>query len=237
MRPRRRRRAASSSERILSPPAGRPPALYVITDRQATGGRPLLQVLEAVLRGARACCGEDVPLPLAICLREKDLSIAQLTTLAQSVCELTKKAGVDLFINGRVDVALACSAEGVHLPSDGLAPADVRSIAPHLKIAVSTHTVDEVDRAAREKADFVVFGPIFATPSKQGLLVPRGLEGLRAACGRGVPVLALGGIFPDHARLCDQAGASGVAVIRAVISAADPAAGIVAFLARYRKQN
>jgi thiamine-phosphate pyrophosphorylase len=197
----------------------------------------VLQVLDALLRGARACCGEGVPLPLAICLREKDLPVAQLTMLAQSVCELTKKAGVDLYLNGRVDVALACGAEGIHLPSDGLAPADVRAIAPQLKIAVSTHTVEEVDRAARARTDFVVFGPVFATPSKQGLLEPRGLEGLRAVCGRGVPVLALGGIFPDHAGLCEEAGASGVAVIRAAISAADPAAGIVAFLARYRKQN
>jgi thiamine-phosphate pyrophosphorylase len=194
-------------------------------------------VLDALLRAARAHCGEGVLLPLAICLREKDLSVAQLTMLAQSVCELTKKAGVDLFINGRVDVALACGASGVHLPADGLAPADVRSIAPDLRVAVSTHSVEEVDRAARANAAFVVFGPVFATPSKQGLLEPRGLEGLRGVCGRGVPVLALGGIFPDHARLCEDAGASGVAVIRAAMAAADPAVGIAAFLARYRKQN
>ena len=197
----------------------------------------MLAVLDAALRGAEPFRDEDGRLPLAVCLREKDLAARELTALAQSVRELTKKAGVDLYLNGRVDVALACGADGVHLPGDGMRPADVRLIAPGLKIALSTHTKREVDEAARARVDFVVYGPVFATPSKQGVLEPRGIDGLRAVCGNGVDVLALGGIFPDHARLCIEAGASGVAVIRAAMAAPDPAQGIVAFLARYRKQK
>ena len=211
------------------------PVVYIITDRLATGGRPLLEVLAAALAGADSQRGSDGRLPVAVCVRDKDLPTAELTSLAKSVRALTKKFRAELFVNGRVDVALAAQADGVHLPTDGIAAEDVRAISRTARIAASTHTLDEVLLAARERLDFVVHGPVFATPSKQGVLTPRGLEGLRDVCGRGVPVLALGGIFPDHARLCREAGAAGVAVIRAVLASSDPAGQMVGFLAGYRQ--
>jgi thiamine-phosphate pyrophosphorylase len=176
-------------------------------------------------------------LPVAISLREKDLSTAMLTRLADEVRSLTKSAGADLFVNGRIDVALACGADGVHLPSEGLTPDDVRVVAPQLRIATSTHTSDDVARAAGNGVEFVVFGPVFETPSKQGMLSARGLKAVREVTNLGVPVLALGGIIPDNAGLCLTAGASGVACIRAVLAAKDPGSETVSFLAHSIEQR
>jgi thiamine-phosphate pyrophosphorylase len=207
-----------------------PPRLYVITDRHATGGRPLVQVLAAVLRGAAAHRRPDGRLPLAVQLREKDLPAAALLSLARELAALTKAAGAALFVNDRLDIALACGAEGIHLPVSGLSPTDVRAIAPQLLVAVSTHAADEVEAAALAGACFAVFGPVFATPSKRGVFEPRAEAGLRAACRAPLPVLALGGITPGRASLCRAAGASGLACIRAVLSAPDPAAATHTFL-------
>jgi len=207
------------------------PFLYIITDRQQTAGRPLLDVLAQALAAAQPFRSPDGRLPVAISLREKDLPAAELTLLAKHVRALTKNAGAELFINSRVDVALACDADGVHLPVDALAPADVRAIAPTLAIACSTHTVDEVAAAARAGVDFVVFGPILETPSKRGVLQPRGIHSLSAAIVFGIPVVALGGLTPAHVASCVRAGALGVACIRAVLAATNPGAETVAFLA------
>jgi thiamine-phosphate pyrophosphorylase len=214
-------------------PRRRAPALYLITDRHATRGRPLLRVLDSALSAAAPFRDSVGNLPVAVALREKDLSTVELTRLAREVRTLTKNAGADLYINARLDVALACDADGVHLPSEGITPDDVRTIAPRLGIARSTHTSDDVAQAAREGVDFVVFGPVFETPSKQGMLSPRGVEGIARAAAHGVPVLALGGIFPDNAGLCLAAGARGVACIRAVLAAEDAELETVAFLAHF----
>jgi thiamine-phosphate pyrophosphorylase len=209
------------------------PSLYLITDRQATGGQPLLAVLAQALAAAQPFRSADGRLPIAVSLREKDLPAAELTLLAKHVRSLTKNAGADLFINGRLDVALACGADGVHLPADAIAPDDVRAIAPTLAIACSTHSNEEIAAAARAGADFVVFGPILETPSKRGILPPRGIAALSAANVFGIPVVALGGLTPAHVPSCLRAGAAGVACIRAVLGAANAADATVAFLGHF----
>jgi thiamine-phosphate pyrophosphorylase len=214
------------------------PAVYLITDRRATAGRPLAAVVAAALRGAARFRRPDGRLPLALSLREKDLTGGELVALARELGGLTGAAGADLYINGRFDVALAAGAQGVHLPAGGPSPAEVRAAAPALRIGVSTHTTEEVQAAARAGADFVVFGPVFATPSKRDLLATRGLPGLAAAAASApVPVLALGGITPVSAAVCRNAGARGLACIRAIMSAADPEAETTAFLARFIGQT
>jgi thiamine-phosphate pyrophosphorylase len=210
------------------------PAVYLITDRRATGGRPLTDVVAAALRGAARFRRPDGGLPLAVSLREKDLSSAELLALARALVDLTGPAGADLYVNGRLDVALASGAAGIHLPAEGLVPEEVRALAPGLRVGVSTHTPEEVQRAARSGANFVVFGPIFSTPSKQGIIAPRGLDGLVAAAQTSpLPVLALGGITRENAALCGNAGARGLACIRAIMSAPDPELETAAFLARF----
>jgi len=188
------------------------PRLYLITDRTATGGRALDQVVAEALAGAGARAGE-----VAVQLREKDLDGRALLALARSLRAVTAAAGAQLYINDRVDVALAANADGVHLGGRSLAPADVRALAPRLRIGVSTHSQHEVKRVAAARVDFVVFGPVFATPSKPGFFI--GVDRLAQVVALGVPVVALGGIDEKNAQECILAGASGVACIRSVMAA------------------
>jgi thiamine-phosphate pyrophosphorylase len=195
------------------------PLIYLITDRRATDGRPLGDVIGQALLGVRGRDGSS----LAVQVREKDLGGRALLTLALDLRARTAAAGVRLFVNDRVDVALAVGADGVHLGQGALSVDDVHAIAPRLQIAVSTHAVDEVARAATDdRITFVVFGPVFDTPSKRAFGPPPGIERLRDACAENVPVLALGGIGTSQIALCWAAGASGIACIRAVLRNSDP---------------
>lgn len=197
------------------------PRLYIITDRRATGGRDVVAVVAEALKGAAAFWGLKGRAPVAVQLREKDLSIRDLLALARRMRVVTAAAGVDLFINDRVDVALAVGADGVHVPGGGLAVADIRAVAPHLRIGVSVH--DHAQLQAASGADFVVFGPVFDTPSKQAVGMPGvGLSALAAVAKGPLPVVALGGITPDLAAACVAAGAAGIAWIRPVMGSEDP---------------
>lgn len=209
----------------------RAPHLYLITDRRVAAGRPLASVVEAALAGAWRVPPPPGGWHLAVQLRDKDLGGAALYALASDLRRVTAAAGAALFVNGRLDVALAVGADGVHLGAGALDAKTVRRLAPDLRVGMSTHAPNEVRAAAAAGADFVVFGPVFETPSKQGLLLPRGAEALTAAAAGGVPVLALGGLDVTNAGACLEAGAKGLAVIRAVLGAPDPAQATAALLA------
>jgi thiamine-phosphate pyrophosphorylase len=209
------------------------PRLYLITDRRATAGRSLADVVAAAL----AAVPVEARGAVAVQLREKDLEARALLALARELREVTSAAGAALYVNDRVDVALAAGADGVHLPAGGLAPADVARIAPDLSIAVSTHARSEVEAAARAGARFAVFGPVWDTPSKRPYGPPLGVEALREATGVGLPLLALGGVTPDRVYECRAAGAAGAAVIRAVFAADDPGAALVRLLTAFWKQS
>jgi thiamine-phosphate pyrophosphorylase len=205
------------------------PRLYLITDRTATAGRPLLDVVRAALAGRSPQVGDVVP-AVAVQLREKDLPGRALFELARALRTITRDAGAWLFVNDRLDVALAAGADGVHLGGGSLPIADVRALAPRLRIGVSTHARADVERAARGGASFVVFGPVFDTPSKRALGSPLGLHALSDACAVGVPVLALGGVTPENAPACVGVGAAGVACIRPVMCATNPSAVVDRFV-------
>ncbi len=199
-----------------------PFSLYLVTDRSLLGGwDPLLAALERALAG-----GAD-----AVQLRERDLSAAELYPRAQEVRELTRRFGALLLINDRVDVALAVEADGVHLGGHSLPAAVVRKrFGRKLLVGVSTHNVAAVAAAAAD-ADFVTFGPVYATPSKAAYGPPLGVAALWDAC-RAVtlPVYALGGVTPGRRAEVLAAGAAGCAAISAVLGATDPGRAAAAFV-------
>lgn len=235
---------------IGEPPAGarpeRPPGarerervpfrLCIITDGQGDAPR-LLAILGAALPAA-------APGAVAVQLRERALSGTALYTLAEQLRALTAACGAALLINDRLDVALAAGADGVHLPTHGLPVGAARramvAVGARLLVSAACHSLPEAQMAVTGGADLITFGPVWPTPSKpagplrpgQSRVHPVGVEELgRLTAAVPVPVFALGGI-DDQARAaaCGQVGAR-LACIRAVLSAADPAAAIRALLA------
>lgn len=199
----------------LQPPAGRM-LLYYITGRGQFPGDEQEQV-RRLLDKIAECVAAEIDF---IQLREKDLSTHKLEELAKQAASLVPPQGrTQLLINSRVDVALACGAHGVHLPSGDLSASEARAIFSQAGvanpiIAVSTHSISELSYAEAHGADFAVFGPVF---EKDVRSVSGGLEKLREACNRpdrSMPVLALGGITLENARQCFDAGANGIAAIR-----------------------
>ncbi len=188
--------------------------LYLITDRlQLAPGRDFFEVIESALKaGVRA-----------VQLREKDLSARELLELACELKKLTLKYGARLFINERADITVAVEADGVHLPVGSFTARDVRSKFKNLLIGVSTHSIDEARQAEKDGADFITFGPVFATASKVQYGEPLGLEKLkRCAKHIKVPVFALGGITQDFIKDVKEAGAFGVGLISAIMASPEP---------------
>lgn len=188
-------------------------AVMLVTDRR-TFSAPLEETVASALRGGVAW----------IQLREKDLSAAELLELARRLLALTRDAGAHLVLNAPPDLVRDAGADGIHLRADGPAVEVVRiTVGQDCLVGRSTHTLEEAVAAAAEGADYVIFGPVFATPSKMGILQPRGIPLLeRVTRTIQVPVLAIGGIDASNARQVMDAGAHGVAVIRAIGGAADP---------------
>lgn len=196
-------------------------SLYLITDRHQTGGRPLLEVVEAALSGGVR----------AIQLREKDLPTAELYDLAWELRGLTSRYDARLLINERIDVALAVEADGVHLGINSLPVTAARRIAPDLLIGYSSHGVGEAAAAIAKGADFVTFGPVFHTPSKAAYGQPVGLAELGRACHlpTGDLVFALGGVKQSNLSQVTAVGCYRVALISDILAAPDPAAAAEAF--------
>ncbi len=193
------------------------PRLYLITDPHAAA----TSVIEVVTCAARAAGAGGV----MVQLRDKQLGGRALTELARALREVTRARDCPLVINDRLDVALAVEADGVHLPEAGMSIADARRLAgPDLLIGASTHGAEAARRACAAGANFVVCGPVWDTPSKRGMGDPIGLGELGDAA-RDLPgkVYALGGVTDvERAAAARDVGAHGVAVIRAVLTAADP---------------
>ena len=186
--------------------------LYLITPPE---GDPVPAVEAALHVLPRGAAGVQLRLPGATA-RQTLASALRLRPICQ-------KYGAPLLVNDRADVALAAGADGVHLPARGLSARDARSLGLSL-VGVSVHDPKEVIRAAEEGADFAVFAPVYATPGKTA----RGEAALAEACRAApIPVLALGGVDESNAFRCIEAGARGVACIRAVLGAKDPAAAAI----------
>jgi len=180
--------------------------LCYITDRHALKPGALLpRILDAVRTGV------DL-----VQVREKDLETRALLELVKSALERARGTNTRIVVNDRLDVALALAADGVHLGKQSIPAEVVRAqVPPDFLVGVSCHSPEEALAAQAARADYLVLGPIFETPSKISYGPPLGLSKLREVTGRvKVPVLALGGISVERVKSCLEVGAAGVAGIR-----------------------
>lgn len=187
--------------------------LYVITDEALSNG------LSHAVIAQRAVAGGAT----AIQLRDKLLSLVDLVRVGREIRVITRQAGALFIVNDRLDVALACGADGVHLGQEDIPCGTARQLVPPgFIIGVSAGSVDEAMDAERAGADYVAASPVFSTVSKTDAGPGQGLslvQGLRAAVR--IPVIGIGGIGPGNAAEVIAAGADGIAVISAVVSQPD----------------
>lgn len=197
------------------------PWLMLVTDRTLCRGRHLADLVNAAIDGGVT----------HVQVREKDLPARDLYTLARRLRDVTAGRAA-LFVNERVDVALAIEADGVHLGGGALPVPIVRSLVGNGRlIGRAVHSPGEALAAAEEGADCVLLGTIFQTRSHPGARTG-GLDAIRAARrGVAVPLIAIGGITPENAGSVVAAGADGIAVISSILGSRDPAAAAARLVA------
>ena len=197
-------------------------SLYLVTDRSALPATSLQDAVESCLAAGLK----------AVQLREKDMAVRDLLGLAHVLRDSTRRHGARLLINDRADVALAVGADGVQRAGTSLPVSALRAISPAgFVIGASVHAVDEARAAESDGADFLLFGPVYATPSKRQYGPPQGLAALeRVSSTVNTPVFAVGGVTPERVGEVTRAGAAGVAVIGAILGSERPADVVKAFL-------
>ena len=201
------------------------PRLHAVTDAAVRGLPDLGTRAAAIAAGGSA---------VALHARDRNATAADLAALADRFVTLTMPSEASAFVNGRPDIARAVGAQGVQLGKDDLAPDDVRGAFPGLLIGRSVHSMAEAEAAAGG-VDYLLLGSIFETASHRDV-APLGLGPLRAVARLGVPVIAIGGMTPARARDARDAGAYGVAAIRGLWLAEDPAAAALRFLEPWMDQ-
>jgi len=200
--------------------------VLLITDRTRSRDRPVEEVAAAAVHGGVRM----------IQVREKDLPTRPLLALVRAVIRTASAAlgaagRVKVFVNDRLDVALAAGAQGVQLGASTIPVAAARRIAPGLAIGYSAHAIEEALEAERDGADFVTFSPVFETTSPGVKAPAQGLGRLAEVCGAlRIPVFALGGITAECVPEVIAVGTQGVAIVSAVTEAADPAAAAEAIV-------
>ena len=217
--------------------------MTVNSPRQADGPGgvlpPLYPILDIDLCRMR---GRD-PVALAVAfadggarmmqVRQKSGGSGDLLAVCREVIEATRASRVTIIVNDRADVAVMSGAGGVHIGQDDLPAAAVRRIVgAGLLIGLSTHTPRQVDEALAGEIDYLAVGPIFRTATKDTGYEARGLDLVRHAAGRGLPVVAIGGLSVETAPAALGAGATSVAIISDLLAAADPAGRVRAYLSR-----
>lgn len=210
------------------------PIVCYVTDRKPLALPPGIDPTATLLEKIRMTAGAGADW---VQIREKNLPGGHLLALAReavaSAREIAQKTGgaeTRVYVNDRLDVALAAGAAGVHLGGESLPIADVArwrrsgKTAAEFHIGVSCHSMESAREAERNGANYIFFGPVFETPSKQSFGPPQGLERLREVSEAiRIPVIAIGGVNKTNAEGCIRAGASGIAAIRLFQEAADAA--------------
>jgi thiamine-phosphate pyrophosphorylase len=208
------------------------PVLCYVTDRRQLADPSYSTDRQFVRAGGDvAALGDAIRRAIAggvdwIQIREKDLSGRVLMGLVRDGVAAARGARTKIFVNERLDVAVAAGAAGVHLGGEALPVRDVarwrderptrgETAARDFWIGASCHSLAEAEAAESDGANYVIFGPVFETPAKLKFGAPQGVAKLRAACERvKIPVLAIGGVSIENAGECVRAGAAGIAAIR-----------------------
>jgi thiamine-phosphate pyrophosphorylase len=187
--------------------------LYVITDETIAGGRSPAEIARRAVAGGAG----------VIQLRDKGRSCAELVPVGREIAAITRNTGAVFIVNDRLDVAMACGADGVHLGQEDLRVSTARQLAPPgFIIGVSVSSVEEAMEAECEGADYLALSPTFSTASKGNAGPGLGLGRLREICRAvSIPVIAIGGINRQNVRDVIAAGADGIAVISAVVASPD----------------
>jgi thiamine-phosphate pyrophosphorylase len=217
-------------------PPGRKPIFCYVTDRRALEATPAppANFVESRTPIRLSSVRESIRHAVAagatwIQIREKDLEARPLLELVRFAVAETRETPARVLVNDRLDVALAAKAAGVHVGEKSLpleAVCEWRRSAGRMDflVGVSCHSLESARAAERGGADYIFFGPVFATPSKAAFGAPQGIERLREVCASvEIPVLAIGGVNPENARECISAGAGGIAAIRLFQDAEDSA--------------
>lgn len=182
---------------------------------------------EALARALVGACGAKI---LQVRIKPGEArDIVRVAKLARKVCD---EAGALLVINDRIDIALAVRADAVHLGQTDLSLPDARAIAgDRLAIGISTHNLEQVEAAVAQRPEYIAYGPIFATSTKQNPDPIQGLDALRLAveAASKIPVVAIGGITPVQAADVYASGAAAICAISAVNNASDVVAAARAF--------
>jgi thiamine-phosphate pyrophosphorylase len=188
------------------------PPLYAILDPEQTKGRAAVLVLRQLLDGGAKL----------LQLRVKALAPRDFLTLAREVRGQTRDAGCQLIVNDRIDIALACDADGVHLGQEDLPLGAGKKLMGRKIVGISTHDVGQAREAEQNGADYIGFGPMFGTTTKDTGLSARGiamLKEIRAAVK--IPIVAIGGITEQNVQQVWQAGADSAAIISDILGAED----------------
>ena len=188
------------------------PPLYAILDPDQIKGRAIEEVLGEMLRAGVTM----------LQLRVKSLAAKDFLALGQRVREATETHHCRLIVNDRVDIAMACNADGVHLGQDDLPLHAGRKLLGNKIIGISTHDIEQAQQAEYGGADYIGFGPMFGTTTKDTGLTARGiamLKQIRAAVN--VPVVAIGGVNEQNVTQVWQAGADSAAIISDILGVAD----------------
>lgn len=199
----------------MNQPSGLPyPTLCLVTELSLASGEALLDKVEKALDG-----GVDV-----VQLRAKELAAGKLLSLAQSLRKITDQRAL-LFVNDRIDVAIATRADGVQLGEDAICVESARRlVGAEMLVGRSVHSVEGAVEAESQGASFLVLGAIFATDSKPGV-EPAGAGLLEEAASRvSIPILGIGGIDQNNAGQIIKSGGYGVAVIRSILGSSNPVA-------------
>lgn len=200
-----------------------PSRLYAIVDAAQTGGRPLAEVVDAMLAGGVA----------VLQLRVKDGPADEFLRMALDTRERTERAGCLFIVNDRVDIALAARADGVHLGQDDLPLEAARPLMGDRLIGISTHSVEQAEEAERGGADYIGFGPMFPTRTKETGYASRGPAMLRSVRSRvRLPIVAIGGVTAGNVAQTWDSGADAAAMISYLTRGEDVVARVKEILGR-----